>query len=157
MDSRDVRADLLIFALVLVLLLAVPYTLSGEVHSLTAPSSPETPMNRTIYFPPTTPADAAAINTLFTFVELVLGAVVYGFVLIQLLPGDSPRCSRAPAARGESPSPTARHRSPASAPPAPTAAPSTEPPVDGVPRCGRPTSFVAQYGRNYCSSCQQYV
>jgi hypothetical protein len=88
-DSRDVRADLIIVALVLVLLLAVPYALSGEVHSLTAASSPETPMNNTIYFPPVTPSDAAEIQTLFTLLEIVLGAVVYGFVLVRLFPGVS--------------------------------------------------------------------
>ncbi len=41
---------------------------------------------------------------------------------------------------------------PAAAPPAatPAAAPN-------CPRCGKPATFVPQYGRHYCYTCQQYV
>jgi hypothetical protein len=45
---------------------------------------------------------------------------------------------------------------PMAAPPMPAAAP-PPPAVPNCARCGRPTTYIAQYGRYYCYSCQQYV
>jgi hypothetical protein len=49
--------------------------------------------------------------------------------------------------------------SPPSATPSPAAAPPPPPPPASVTctRCGRPTTFVPQYNRNYCYACAQYV
>jgi hypothetical protein len=44
--------------------------------------------------------------------------------------------------------------------PYPTAAPAAPPPVapaPNCPRCGRPTTWIAQYSRFYCTTDQQYV
>jgi hypothetical protein len=37
--------------------------------------------------------------------------------------------------------------------------PATPAPTVGAncPRCGRPATFIPQYGRSYCYSCAQYV
>jgi len=44
------------------------------------------------------------------------------------------------------------------APPAPPPAqPPPGPPAPNCVGCGAPTTFVAQYGRFYCPSCQRYV
>ena len=40
-------------------------------------------------------------------------------------------------------------------PPPPPAAPAAAPPF--CASCGKPTTYLAQYGRYYCASCQKYV
>lgn len=62
--------------------------------------------------------------------------------------------SSAPASPPEAAPPAAAPvAAPAAAPPAPS--PGT-PPVN-CPRCGRAATFIAQYNRHYCYSCQQYT
>ena len=60
----------------------------------------------------------------------------------------SPASSTAPAAS------TAAAAMPEPASPSPSAA---APPVPTCPSCGRPTAYIAQYGRYYCYSCARYV
>jgi hypothetical protein len=46
---------------------------------------------------------------------------------------------------------------PMMAPPPPQAAPAAAPSVPNCPVCGRPTTYIAQYGRYYCYTDARYV
>jgi hypothetical protein len=46
---------------------------------------------------------------------------------------------------------------PMMAPPPPQAAPAAAPAVPNCPVCGRPTTYIAQYGRYYCYTDARYV
>jgi hypothetical protein len=46
---------------------------------------------------------------------------------------------------------------PMMAPPPPQAAPAAAPAVPNCPICGRPTTYIAQYGRYYCYTDARYV
>jgi len=45
----------------------------------------------------------------------------------------------------------------AAAPAPPPAAPAAAVPAPLCPTCGKPTTYIAQYGRYYCYSCPRYV
>jgi hypothetical protein len=69
------------------------------------------------------------------------------------VPAYAPPAYGAPPAYAAAPTAPVMTPAPTPAPPAPVAPPA----VPNCTRCGKPTTFIPQYNRYYCYSCQQYV
>jgi hypothetical protein len=132
------------------------------------PVSPYTPGLPVIpYYPAPTPQPAPAVSAA---PSQPVGAYYPppGRPTVQPVPGPTPPAAPyylPPAQPAAQPAPMPQRPIPAPAPvapaPVPVAPPApTIPPAPTVPlcgSCGRPTTFIPQYGRYYCYPCSRYV
>jgi hypothetical protein len=95
------------------------------------------------------------LEAFFVWAGVGIFLVILGWICrVMLFPMFVARKRAAPAAGAPSPAPTVAA---APAPMAPTPPPAAAPATPACANCGKPTTYIAQYGRYYCYACGRYV
>lgn len=110
--------------------------------------------------------EAAKSQTLIWMILGLIFGIVLGIILLIAYIKFDPLISwqrtqmaggAAPVAAAPAPQPGVPAPVPQAAPAPPPVTPPTPPPAPNCANCGRPTTYIAQYGRYYCYPCARYV
>ena len=95
----------------------------------------------------------------FVWAGVGIFLTILGWLFRVMLPMFMGRKRAAPASSGMPAATPAEYAAPAATAPAspPPAAPVAAPATPACGNCGKPTTYIAQYGRYYCYACARYV
>ncbi|MGA8710263.1 MAG: hypothetical protein WB786_03415 [Thermoplasmata archaeon] len=108
--------------------------------------------------PPVASTIQGDFEAFFVWAGVGIFLTILGYLFRVMLPMFMGRKRAAPAASEAPATPTA-HAAPVTMAPAapPQPAPVAAPAAPACANCGKPTTYIAQYGRYYCYACARYV